>query len=194
ETATAQEWMIRNFWDVRLFGAVMSVGDQKKHAGRARGPMQLTFSRSIDPITPLEAGITRVAPNKPEDLAKGKVTEMGNKHYVPYGLYRGHGFYSGALGAKANVTPEDLAAYWQALTMMFDHDRASSRGEMAIRGLYVFSHDDAYGRAPAHKLFDLIRIKPLGHSEARSWDDYTDRITIDEDTVPAGVTLTRLIN
>ncbi|MCX5174296.1 type I-C CRISPR-associated protein Cas7/Csd2 [Streptomyces virginiae] len=194
ETATAQQWMIRNFWDVRLFGAVMSVGDQKKHAGKARGPMQLTFSRSIDPVTPLEAGITRVAPNKPEDLAKGKVTEMGNKHYVPYGLYRGHGFYSGALGTKAEVTPKDLAAYWQALTMMFDHDRASSRGEMAIRGLYVFSHGDAYGRAPAHKLFDLIRIKPLGHSEARSWDDYADRISIDEDNVPAGVTLTRLID
>ena len=119
---------------------------------------------------------------------------MGNKHYVPYGLYRGHGFYSSPLGTKAGVTPDDLAAYWQALTMMFDHDRASSRGEMAIRGLYVFSHDDAYGRAPAHKLFDLIRIKPLGHSEARSWDDYTDRITIDEDKIPAGVTLTQLID
>jgi CRISPR-associated protein Csd2 len=85
ETATAQEWMIRNFWDVRMFGAVMSVGDQKKHAGRARGPMQLTFSRSIDPVTPLEAGITRVAPNKPEDLAKGKVTEMGTSTTSPTG-------------------------------------------------------------------------------------------------------------
>ncbi|MGA5121299.1 type I-C CRISPR-associated protein Cas7/Csd2 [Streptomyces pseudogriseolus] len=194
DTATARQWMIRNFYDVRMFGAVMSVGDQKKHAGRARGPMQLTFSRSIDPVTPLEAGITRVAPNKPEDLAKGKVTEMGNKHYVPYGLYRGHGFYSGALGTKAGVTPDDLAAYWHAMTMMFDHDRAASRGEMAIRGLYVFTHDDAYGQAPAHKLLDLIRIKPLGHSEARSWDDYTDRITTDEDHIPNGVTLTRLIH
>lgn len=111
-----------------------------------------------------------------------------------YRLYRGHGFYSGALGAKAGVTPEDLAAYWHAMTMMFDHDRAASRGEMAIRGLYVFTHDDSYGRAPAHKLFDLIRIKPLGHSEARSWDDYADRINIDEDRMPEGVTLTRLID
>ncbi|GFE25759.1 type I-C CRISPR-associated protein Cas7/Csd2 [Streptomyces nigrescens] len=192
-TANAQEWMIRNFYDVRMFGAVMSVGDQTKHAGKARGPMQLTFSRSIDPITPFEAGITRVAPNKPEDLAKGKVTEMGNKHYVPYGLYRGHGFYSGALGTKADISSEDLEAFWHAMTMMFDHDRASSRGEMALRGLYIFSHSDAYGRAPAHKLFSLITIKPLGHSEARSWDDYADRIDINEDAVPDNVTLTRLI-
>lgn len=194
ETATARQWMTRNFYDVRMFGAVLSVGDQKKHAGKAHGPMQLTFSRSIDPITPLQAGITRVAPNKPEDLANNKLTEMGNKHYVPYGLYRGHGFYSGALGAKANVTSQDLDAYWRAMTMMFDHDRAASRGEMSIRGLYIFTHDDAYGRAPAQKLFDLIQTKPLGHSEARSWDDYAQQVTIDEDKVPSGVTLTPLID
>lgn len=113
---------------------------------------------------------------------------------MPYGLYRGHGFYSGALGAKANVTSQDLDAYWRAMTMMFDHDRAASRGEMSIRGLYIFTHDDAYGRAPAHKLFDLIQTKPLGHSEARSWDDYAQQVTIDEDKVPSGVTLTPLID
>lgn len=188
--ADARQWMCRAFYDVRMFGAVMTTGQKGKQAGRVQGPMQLTFSRSIDPITPLEFGITRVTPTKQEDL-KEKTTEMGSKHLVPYGLYRGEGHFSAPLAARTGVSSADLEEFWRAFTLMFDHDRASARGEMNLRGLYVFTHDDQYGRAPARTLLDLVQVKGPGDATARSFEDYT--VEVDDSALPEGVTLTRLV-
>lgn len=187
----AQQWMCRAFFDVRMFGAVMTTGKKDKQAGRVQGPMQLTFSRSIDPITPLDFGITRVTPTRQEDLAGGKVTEMGTKHIVPYGLYRGEGHFSAPLAARTGVTGEDLAMFWRAFTLMFDHDRAAARGELGLRGLYVFSHDDKYGRAPARQLLDRIAVKELGDASARKFSDY--RVEVKDADLPDGIVLTRVV-
>jgi CRISPR-associated protein Csd2 len=184
--AAAQQWMCQTFYDVRMFGAVMSTGT--KPCGRVQGPVQLTFSRSIDTVLAQEHGITRVTQTRKADIDKGETTEMGNKHLIPYGLYLGYGHFSAPLAGRTGVTGEDLAIFWRAMTMMFEHDRAATRGEMALRGLYVFSHDDPFGRAPAHKLFDRVRVSPVG-SIPRSFSDYT--VTIADD-VPDGVALTRL--
>ncbi|MFE1316368.1 type I-C CRISPR-associated protein Cas7/Csd2 [Kitasatospora phosalacinea] len=201
QQADARTWMCQTFYDIRMFGAVMSTG--KKPAGRVQGPMQLTFSRSIDPITPLEIGITRVTPTKQEDVdafnnptedKKGKETEMGTKHIVPYALYRGSGHFSAPLAARTGVTGDDLAMFWRAFQLMFEHDRAAARGSLALRGLYVFTHDDAFGRLPAHTLFDRIRIKQLHDATARNITDYGP-VDIDETGLAeAGVTLKRLVD
>ncbi|MEV8021825.1 type I-C CRISPR-associated protein Cas7/Csd2 [Streptomyces sp. NPDC086554] len=200
--ADARDWMCSTFYDVRMFGAVMTTGKNERKAGRVRGPMQLTFCRSVDPVTPFEIGITRVTPTRIEDVEafknptptnRGKETEMGSKSIVPYALYRGSGYFSAPLAAKAGVTSDDLAAFWQAFTIMLDHDRASARGEMTLRGLWVFSHDDAFGRAPAHTLLDLVQVKQLGDPSARSYADYADGVTIDQAAIPERVTLTRLV-
>jgi CRISPR-associated protein Csd2 len=186
--AEAQRWMCETFFDVRLFGAVMSTGT--KTAGRVQGPLQLTFSRSIDPVLAQEHGITRVTRTKESDT---KETEMGGKHAVPYGLYRGIGHFSAPLAGRTGATSEDLAMLWRAITLMFEHDRSSTRGEMALRGLYVFSHADRFGTAPAHVLTDTVkitRIIPDGQP-VRSFDHY--EVGIAEDTLPDGVTLTRIV-
>ncbi|MET7933963.1 type I-C CRISPR-associated protein Cas7/Csd2 [Streptomyces sp. NPDC005322] len=187
----AQQWMCRTFFDVRMFGAVMTTGKKDRQAGRVRGPLQLTFSRSIDPVTPLEYGITRVTPTKQEDVDAGKATEMGSKHIVPYGLYRGEGHFSGPLAARTGVTSDDLAMFWRAFTLMFDHDRAAARGELNLRGLYVFTHNDPYGKAPARQLMDRIAVKGPGDATARAFHDY--HVTVDETELPEGITLTTLI-
>ncbi|MFI0941896.1 type I-C CRISPR-associated protein Cas7/Csd2 [Streptomyces sp. NPDC021020] len=199
---SAQAWMCQNFFDVRMFGAVMSTGKKDKQAGRVQGPVQIGFSRSIDPVTPFDIGITRVTPTKQEDVDAwndpdpkktegGKETEMGSKHIVPYGLYRGAGHFSAPLAARTGVNSEDLATFWRAFTLMFDHDRAAARANMALRGLYVFTHEDAFGRAPAHTLLDLVAVKPLGDAGARSFTDY-GTVEIHDADLPAGVTLTTL--
>ncbi|QVQ53394.1 type I-C CRISPR-associated protein Cas7/Csd2 [Spiractinospora alimapuensis] len=185
----ARDWMCATFFDVRMFGAVMSTGD--KPAGRVQGPLQLTFSRSISPILGLEHGITRITQTRAGDVEQGETTEMGNKHTVPYGLYRGIGHFSAPLAAKTGVTTADLDALWQAITMMFEHDRSASRGEMALRGLYVFSHDNAFGKAPAHQLTDLVQVVPNEHSTPiRAFTDY--QVTVDQSQLPPGVTMTTL--
>lgn len=186
----AQQWMCKAFYDVRMFGAVMTTGKKEKQAGRVQGPLQLTFSRSVDPITPLDFGITRVTPTREEDLAK-KTTEMGTKHLVPYGLYLGEGHFSAPLAARTGVTSEDLAMFWRAFTLMLDHDRSAARGEMSLRGLYVFTHDDKYGRAPARQLLDRVKVKGPGNATARAFSDY--QIEVTEADLPAGVTLTTII-
>lgn len=195
----ARAWMCANFFDVRTFGAVMST---KVNAGQVRGPMQLTFSRSIDAVVPMDVSITRVAVTKEEDAvkfvqsddgeeqAKGKETEMGRKALVPYGLYRGFGFYSPQLAQDTGFDADDLALFWRALRMCWDLDRSASRGMMALRGLYVFSHDHALGNAPAHQLFDLIDIPKAG-AAVRSFKEYA--VVVNEEAVPDGVTLTRLV-
>ncbi|WP_159930977.1 MULTISPECIES: type I-C CRISPR-associated protein Cas7/Csd2 [Nocardia] len=186
----AKRWMCENFYDVRMFGAVMTTGT--KTAGRVQGPLQLTFSRSIHPVLAQEHGITRVTRTKEDDT---KQTEMGSKHTVPYGLYRGIGHFSAPLATRTGVTTDDLALLWRCMTLMFEHDRASTRGEMALRGLYIFTHHDAYGTAPAHTLTDTVHITPdtrqTPTTPIRNFTDYT--ITIDEAAIPDGVTLTRIV-
>src|SRR5690606_6504325 len=148
-------------------------------------------SRSISPVLPQEHGITRMTQTRQEDIDKGESTEMGSKHLVPYGLYLGYGHFSAPLARRTGVQSQDLEVFWRALTLMFDHDRASSRGEMDLRGLYVFSHDDAFGRAPAHQLFERIQVELKPDVLApRSFNDYV--VSIDND-LPDGVTLTRLV-
>ncbi|MET8983830.1 type I-C CRISPR-associated protein Cas7/Csd2 [Nonomuraea wenchangensis] len=183
----AQQWMCQTFYDVRMFGAVMTTGT--KPCGRVQGPMQLTFSRSIDPVLPQEHGITRITQTRQDDIDKGESTEMGNKHMIPYALYVGYGHFSAPLARRTGVNSQDLETFWRAMTLMFEHDRASTRGEMALRGLYVFSHDDAFGRAPAHQLFDRLDVTPK-KPIPRSIGDYTINVGND---LPEGVALTRVI-
>lgn len=178
----AKDWMCDNFFDVRTFGAVMSTGDKqdaeggeskiKKTAGQVRGPVQLTFARSVTPVVALEHSITRMAVTNEKDLEKERT--IGRKFTVPYGLYRAHGFVSAHLAKQTGFGEDDLKLLWESLTRMFDHDRSAARGEMSTRGLYVFRHDSELGDAPAHSLFDLIQAKQNNAGEpARAFSDFT---------------------
>ena len=173
----ARAWMCKNFFDVRTFGAVMST--KENNCGQVRGPVQLAFSRSIDPVVPLEATITRMAVEtkaEAEDRVKkgSAIQTMGRKTYIPYGLYEVHGFISAPLAKQTGFSEEDLELFWDALLNMFDHDRSAARGEMAPRKLIVFKHDSELGNAPAQKLFELIKIERVGDAETppRSFEDY----------------------
>lgn len=183
----ARTWMCENFYDVRMFGAVMSTG---LNAGQVRGPVQLTFARSFDPVLPQDLAVTRVAVTDAKDAEK--LQTIGRKTLIPYGLYMARGFYSPSLADQTKVTTEDLAVFWEALVKMWDFDRSASRGLMAPRGLYVFSHESKLGNAPAHKLFELITTELKNPSEPpRKFSDYT-AVEIDETKLPQGVTLKRL--
>lgn len=159
----ARDWMCQNFFDVRTFGAVMSTGT---NAGQVRGPVQLTFARSIDPIVALEHSMTRmaVATEAEAERQQGDNRTMGRKHTVPYGLYRAHGFVSAFLASQTGFDNDDLELFWQALGQMFEHDRSAARGQMATRGLYVFEHKDKLGNAHAHALFDRLTVLPADGS------------------------------
>jgi hypothetical protein len=154
--------MCQNFFDVRTFGAVMSTG---VNCGQVRGPVQLTFARSIAPIVALEHSITRmaVATEAEAEKQQGDNRTMGRKHTVPYGLYMAHGFVSSFLAKQTGFGEEDLELLWQALEQMFEHDRSAARGEMATRGLYVFKHDSELGNARAHELFERISAAAVRH-------------------------------
>lgn len=185
----AKQWMCRNFYDVRAFGAVMSTGI---NCGQVRGPIQLTFARSIDPIVALEHSITRMAVATEAEAEKqsGDNRTMGRKFTVPYGLYAAHGFVSSFLAKQTGFDEGDLELLWQALAQMFEHDRSAARGEMSTRGLYVFKHDSELGNAPAHSLF--ARIQPKlndGVAVPRDFSDYT--VSVNEEGMPSGVTLER---
>ena len=196
----ARAYMCANFYDVRMFGAVMTTG---VNCGQVRGPVQLTFARSIEPVVPLNVSITRVAITRPEDAAVsmsdegeasgGKVTEMGRKALVAYGLYRAHGFYSPHFARTTGADDDDLALLWEALQRMWDLDRSAARGLMACRGLYVFSHENALGNAPAHTLFDRVTVERSGTNGtvARTFADYDVRL--DDSELPQGVELHRLV-
>ena len=199
EVQDTRDWMCANFYDIRTFGAVMTT---KVNAGQVRGPVQLTFARSIDPITPLDLSIPRVAVTRPEDTqvvvgedgkdSKGKQTEMGRKAIVPYGLYCAHGFFNPHFAAQTGFDGDDLALFWQALQMMWDFDRSAARGLMTCRGLYVFSHSSSLGDAPAHTLFDRLTIRKNDEvAAARRFSDY--RIVLDETALPESVTLHRIL-
>ena len=167
----ARKWMCQNFFDVRSFGAVMSTGI---NCGQVRGPIQMTFARSVDPVISQEHSITRmaVATEAEAEKQEGDNRTMGRKHTVPYGLYRGHGFVSAFLAKQTGFDENDLTLYWQALTQMFEHDRSAARGQMATRGLYVFEHESELGNAPAHALFEQLRITRVGEEAARDFSAY----------------------
>jgi len=185
----ARKWMCGNFFDVRTFGAVMSLGI---NCGQVRGPVQLTFARSITPIVALEHSITRmaVATEAEAEKQQGDNRTMGRKHTVPYGVYMAHGFVSSFLAKQTGFGEEDLELLWQALENMFEHDRSAARGEMATRGLYVFKHDSELGNTHAHALFERIQAEPL-KDIPRSFADY--KITVNDAGLPAGVTLIRRV-
>ena len=190
KTDAARQFMCAKYFDIRTFGAVMSTG---KNAGQVRGPVQMTFGRSIDPIVSSEHSITRmaVATEAEAEKQKGDNRTMGRKFTVPYGLYVSHGFISAHLAAQTGFTTDDLNVFWEALEKMFWEDHSAARGEMNVRGLYVFEHDSALGRAPAHELFEKIKLERKDSSiPARSFDDY--KVSIDE-TMPEGVTLIRKV-
>ena len=173
KVSKARAWMCKNFFDVRTFGAVMST--KENNCGQVRGPVQFSFSQSIDPVVPLEASITRMAveTRKEADSQSGDNRTMGRKTYIPYGLYSVHGFISAPLAKQTGFSDDDLELLWIALINMFDHDRSAARGEMASRKLFVFKHDSELGNAPASKLFDLVTVeKNCGDLPPRSFGDY----------------------
>lgn len=183
----ARRWMCANFFDVRTFGAVMTTGD---NCGQVRGPVQINFSRSLDPIVQQEVTITRQTVTRIEDAEKERT--MGRKHIVPYGLYRVEGYVSAKLANDptkgTGFSEEDLELLWEALVNMFEHDRSAARGKMATRKLVVFKHESELGNAPAHKLFELVRVnKKPEANPPRSFSDYS--VSIDEAGAPAGVTV-----
>lgn len=183
----ARDWVCRNFYDVRTFGAVMSTG---VNAGQVRGPVQLTFARSIDPIVASEHAITRMAVATEAEAEKqdGDNRTMGRKHTVPYGLYRAHGFVSAFLAKQTGFEQTDLELLWQALENMFEHDRSAARGQMSTRGLYVFEHASELGNAHAHALFDRVTVK-ANDGVPRHFGDYA--VTVNDADLPAGVNLIR---
>ena len=180
-------WMCKNFFDVRSFGAVMAT---EVNTGQVRGPVQLAFATSVEPVLPLEVSITRVAVTNEKDLEKERT--MGRKHILPYGLYRAHGFISAKLAERTGFSEDDLQLLWRALTNLFEHDHSAARGEMSARKLIVFEHEHPMGNAPAHVLFDkvkVVRADDSGDGPARSFADYVVQI---DRSLPTGVTVTEM--
>ncbi len=196
EAAQLTRWMCDNFFDIRTFGAVMTT---EINAGQVRGPVQISFARSEEPILPLEISITRSSVTNEKDRDKERT--MGRKHIVPYGLYHAHGFINAKLAEKTGFSESDLDTLWTALRNMFDLDRSAARGEMAARRLIAFKHDSALGNAQAHKLFDRVTVSrvsggdtiPVGDPRthnlppARAFSDY--RIELDDRDLPDGITI-----
>lgn len=168
--------MCKKFFDIRTFGAVMSTG---ANAGQVRGPVQLTFARSVDPVVQLEYSITRMAVTTEEEAEKqgGDNRTMGRKYTIPYGLYRAYGFVSPHFAASTGFSTEDLDLLWEALTQMFEYDRAAARGLMTTRRLVIFEHNSALGTKPADELFSRVKAEHTGNTPAREFSDYT--ITLD---------------
>ncbi|RMG68732.1 MAG: type I-C CRISPR-associated protein Cas7/Csd2, partial [Nitrospirae bacterium] len=183
KTEAARQFMCRNYYDVRTFGAVMSTG---KNAGQVRGPVQLTFARSIDQVIPLEHAITRVAKTT-EERAETGGSEMGRKFTIPYALYRCHGFVSAAFAEDTGFSEEDLNLLWDALVNMFEHDHSAARGQMTTRKLIIFKHDSKLGNAPSHRLFEMVSARAK-NTPPRDFSDYELIIPSQED-MPSGVTL-----
>lgn len=191
EVTKGRGQMSKDYFDIRAFGAVMSTG---ANAGQVRGPIQMTFSRSVEPVVVLEHSITRMAVATEAEAEKqsGDNRTMGRKFTIPYGLYRGHGFVSAHLANQTGFSQEDLDLFWKAVEQMFEHDRSAARGLMSTRALLVFEHDSALGNAPAHKLFDLVKVeRATSDGPARSFEDY--RILVNEAALPFGVTLLRKV-
>lgn len=196
----ARDWMCKNFFDIRTFGAVMSTSDKpekddsgdvskiKMTAGQVRGPVQLTFSRSVDPILALEHSITVCAARKADKPVESQIGIQGRKNTVPYGVYVSNGFVSAHLAAQTGFTDEDLNLLWDALCNMFEHDRSAARGLMSTQKLIIFKHASALGSAPAHALFNRVRLTRGEKTKpARDFNDY--QFEIDRNNLPTGVTI-----
>lgn len=166
---TVTDWMCNHFYDIRTFGAVMTTG---VNCGQVRGPVQIAFSKSIDPIMPAEISITRMAVTTQKENDDGKERTIGRKFIVPYGLYRAEGFISAPLAEKTGFSEEDLQLFWEALINMFEHDHSAARGKMSARKLFVFKHANRMGNAPAHKLFECIEVSKKTKEPARAFTDY----------------------
>ncbi len=192
EVERARRWMCENFYDVRTFGAVMATD---VNCGQVRGPVQMNFARSIDPIIPMEISITRMAvtTEKEAEQQSGDNRTMGRKHIVPYALYRSEGYISAHLAEQTGFSEDDLKLLWEALVNAYEHDHSAARGKMNVRKMIVFKHDSTLGNAPAHKLFELVTIKRNGDEAKppRAFTDYV--ISIDTGNLPAGVTMQELI-
>lgn len=181
----ARDWMCQTYFDIRMFGAVMTTG---VNCGQVRGPVQIAFSNSIDPISPQEQSVTRMAVTTEDESEKqaGSNRTMGRKDIIPYGLYRCHGFISAPFAAQTGFSDADLELLLQSLEQMFDHDHSAARGEMNPRALIVFKHDSQLGNAPSHKLFELVTVKKKDAVEVpRAYSDY--EVTIDRAGLPKGV-------
>lgn len=189
----ARKWMCKNFYDIRTFGAVMSL--KEFNCGQVRGAVQLSFARSVEPVFTGEHTITRMAVATEAEAEKqhGDNRTMGRKFTIPYGLYRGHGFISAHLAEQTGFTEDDLDLFWKALINMFDHDHSAARGEMSAQKLMVFKHKDALGNAPSQKLFELVSVKPAEGRQGppRSFADYD--VVIDKDKLPEGVELIEML-
>ena len=194
----ARDWMCDNFFDIRTFGAVMSTSDKaeedsegsklKKTAGQVRGPVQMTFGRSIDPVVTSEHSIAVCAARKADKPVEAQIGIQGRKNTIPYGVYVSHGFVSAHLAAQTGFCEEDLKLLWDALVNMFEHDRSAARGLMATQRLVIFKHESALGNAPAHKLFERVKVEKKDRSKpARDIADY--EITIDRADMPPGVSV-----
>lgn len=197
ETEKGRAKMCETYYDIRTFGAVMAL-KSAPNCGQVRGPVQMTFARSIDPITTLEHSITRmaVATEAESEKQSGDNRTMGRKNTVPYGVYVTHGFVSAHLATQTDFSKEDLDLLWAALCNMFEDDRSAARGLMSSRKLVVFEHDSALGNAPAHKLFDMVKVLPYTNKEkpARSFADYKDCIDVPADGPLAGFPGVTVIN
>lgn len=194
KTEAARDVMCRRYFDVRTFGAVMSTGEKTKNAGQVRGPIQLTFGRSVSPVISQEHSITRmaVASDKEAEKQAGGNRTIGRKATVPYGLYVARGFVSANLAQQTGFSEEDLNLVWEALCNMFDCDRSAARGLMSARRLIVFKHASVLGNAPANKLFDLVSIEQIDKEKtSRSFDDY--QVVIDRENCPDSVEIIELI-
>ena len=180
--------MCEKFYDVRTFGAVLSTG---ANAGQVRGAIQMTFARSVDPVVSSEHALTVCAARDEEKSYESQVGIQGRKATVPYGLYVCHGFVSANLARQTGFSEADLTLFWDALKNMFDMDRSAARGLMSAQKLIVFKHDSVLGNAPANKLFDLVNVKRISDGAPRSFSDY--KVTINQDNLPAGVTVEEMI-
>lgn len=188
--AAARQYMCEHYYDIRTFGAVMSTG---KNAGQVRGPIQLTFARSVNPVATSEHSITRIAVATPKEAESqnGENHTMGRKATIPYGLYVCHGFISANLAQQTGFTEDDLALFFNALKNMFDLDRSAARGLMSAQKLIVFRHASELGNAPANKLFDLVKVEKTTNDVPRSFKDYA--VSINTSALPNGVTVEELI-
>lgn len=188
ETEQGQDRMCQNYYDIRTFGAVMSLRSAP-NCGQVRGPVQLTFARSVEPVVPLEHSITRmaVATEAEAEKQQGDNRTMGRKFTIPYALYRCHGFISAPLAQRTGFNEGDLDLFWNALQEMFEHDRSAARGEMTTRKLIVFKHQSVLGNEPAHKLFDRVKVERNGDASSppRSFSDY--KVTVDRTSKPDGI-------
>ena len=188
------DFMCENFYDIRAFGAVMTTFvNAKLNCGQVRGPVQLDFARSVEPILAQEIGISRVTVSSEKEQEEGKHMMLGHKFIVPYGLYIAHGYISANLARKVTgFSEEDLALLWQAVINMFENDHSATRGSMAVRKLIVFKHESELGNAPAYQLFERIKVEKKDlEKPARAYSDYT--VTVDDTDLPAGVTCIQMV-